>query len=145
MIEHSLKQLRQRYSEHILEIIRLMLKYDEHLRPSFTELSKLVLTSTENTIESPKGPHKRDKKTEQAAIKLNESSLSQEKGKKVNKVNSMRELIKDASSKRQMHPLVGGSMTDTNGMSSKILHRKPTDMSIQPSRAIEDSQANLMT
>lgn len=55
-----MKQLRQRYSEHILEIIRLMLKYDEHLRPSFTELSKLVLTSTENTIESPKGP-RRDK------------------------------------------------------------------------------------
>lgn len=75
MIEHSLKQLRQRYSEHILEIIRLMLKYDEHLRPSFTELSKLVLTSTENTIESPKGPHKQDKKMEQTAIKLNESSM----------------------------------------------------------------------
>ena len=139
-----MKQLRQRYSEHILEIIRLMLKYDEHLRPSFTELSKLVLTSTENTIESPKGP-RRDKKTDQAAIKLNESSLSQERGKKINKINSMRELIKDPSSERPIHPLVGGSMTDTNGMSSKILHRKPTDMSIQPSRAIEDSQANLMT
>lgn len=63
----------------------------------------------------------------------------------MNKVNSMREFIKDASSERQMHRLVGGSMTDTNGMSSKILHRKPTDMSIQPSRVIEDSQANLMT
>jgi hypothetical protein len=32
-----------------------MLKFDEGQRPSFTELSKLVLTSTENTIESPKG------------------------------------------------------------------------------------------
>ena len=32
-----------------------MLKFDEAQRPSFTELSKLVLTSTENTIESPKG------------------------------------------------------------------------------------------
>ena len=31
-----------------------MLKYDENERPSFVELAKLVLTSTENTIESPK-------------------------------------------------------------------------------------------
>ena len=34
-----------------------MLKFEESDRPSFVELSKLVLTSTENTIESPKpGP-----------------------------------------------------------------------------------------
>ena len=32
-----------------------MLKFDEPYRPSFIELAKLVLTSTENTIESPKG------------------------------------------------------------------------------------------
>ena len=31
-----------------------MLKFEESDRPSFTELSKLVLTSTENTIDSPK-------------------------------------------------------------------------------------------
>jgi hypothetical protein len=31
-----------------------MLKFDEAERPSFIELAKLVLTSTENTIESPK-------------------------------------------------------------------------------------------
>jgi hypothetical protein len=31
-----------------------MLKYEENERPSFVELAKLVLTSTENTIESPK-------------------------------------------------------------------------------------------
>ena len=31
-----------------------MLKFDECDRPSFIELAKLVLTSTENTIESPK-------------------------------------------------------------------------------------------
>lgn len=52
----------------------------------------------------------------------------------------MKELNKESERK----PL-GASLTDTNGMSSKILHRKPTDMSIQPSRAMEDSQANLMT
>ena len=34
-----------------------MLKFDENERPSFVELAKLVLTSTENSIESPKnGP-----------------------------------------------------------------------------------------
>lgn len=31
-----------------------MLKFEEVERPSFIELAKLVLTSTENTIESPK-------------------------------------------------------------------------------------------
>ena len=31
-----------------------MLKFDEADRPSFIELAKLVLTSTENTIDSPK-------------------------------------------------------------------------------------------
>ena len=31
-----------------------MLKFEEVDRPSFIELAKLVLTSTENTIESPK-------------------------------------------------------------------------------------------
>ena len=32
-----------------------MLKFEETERPSFVELAKLVLTSTENTLESPKG------------------------------------------------------------------------------------------
>jgi hypothetical protein len=31
-----------------------MLKFEEAERPSFIELAKLVLTSTENSIESPK-------------------------------------------------------------------------------------------
>lgn len=31
-----------------------MLKFEEAERPSFIELAKLVLTSTENTIDSPK-------------------------------------------------------------------------------------------
>ena len=33
-----------------------MLKFDEGERPSFVELAKLVLTSTENSLDSPKGP-----------------------------------------------------------------------------------------
>ena len=32
-----------------------MLKFEEKDRPSFVELAKLVLTSTENSLESPKG------------------------------------------------------------------------------------------
>jgi serine/threonine protein kinase len=56
LIETCLKKLKQRYSDHIIEIIRLMLKFEEADRPSFIELAKLVLTSTENTIDSPKGP-----------------------------------------------------------------------------------------
>jgi hypothetical protein len=54
LVDGGLKKLRQRYSDHIIEIIRLMLKYEEPERPSFVELAKLVLTSTENTLESPK-------------------------------------------------------------------------------------------
>jgi hypothetical protein len=54
LVEAGLKKLKARYSDHIIEIIRLMLKFEENDRPSFIELSKLVLTSTENTIESPK-------------------------------------------------------------------------------------------
>lgn len=54
MIDQGLKKLRSRYSDHILEIVRLMLKFEENDRPSFIELAKLVLTSTENSIESPK-------------------------------------------------------------------------------------------
>jgi len=54
LIDVGLKKLRVRYSDHVLEIIRLMLKFDEADRPSFIELAKLVLTSTENTIDSPK-------------------------------------------------------------------------------------------
>ncbi len=54
LVEAGLKKLRSRYSDHIIEIVRLMLKFDENERPSFIELAKLVLTSTENTIDSPK-------------------------------------------------------------------------------------------
>jgi hypothetical protein len=53
LIHDGLKKLKQRYNEHVIEIIRLMLKFDEVDRPSFVELSKLVLTSTDNTLESP--------------------------------------------------------------------------------------------
>lgn len=54
MIAGGLTKLKQRYSDHIIEIIRLMLKFEEQERPSFVELAKLVLTSTENSIDSPK-------------------------------------------------------------------------------------------
>jgi serine/threonine protein kinase len=62
LVEQGLKKLRQRYSDHIIEIIRLMLKFEETERPSFVELAKLVLTSTENTIESPKNGLPKDGK-----------------------------------------------------------------------------------
>ncbi len=46
--------MKPKFSDHIIEIVRLMLKFDEPERPSFIELAKLVLTSTENSIETPK-------------------------------------------------------------------------------------------
>ena len=70
LVEAGLKKLRQRYSDHIIEIIRLMLKFDEGERPSFVELAKLVLTSTENTLESPKnGINPKDPKAKVQPIK----------------------------------------------------------------------------
>ena len=68
-----------------------MLKFDEAERPSFVEIGKLVLTSTENTIESPKGEKKgvrshkslRDSKTF-SMNKLKESTPQlEDEGKKV--------------------------------------------------------------
>lgn len=63
MVEKCLHKLKQRYSDHIIEIIRLMLKFEESQRPSFVELGKLVLTSNDGTLESPKGgnPHIQNK------------------------------------------------------------------------------------
>ena len=54
LVEKGLQKLRSRYSDHIIEIIRLMIKFSEEERPSFVELAKLVLTSSDNTIDSPK-------------------------------------------------------------------------------------------
>ena len=54
LIDEGLKKMKKKFSDHIIEIIRLMLKFDESERPSFIELAKLVLTSTENSIDSPK-------------------------------------------------------------------------------------------
>ena len=65
-VEQGLKKLKSRYSDHIIEIIRLMLKFDEGERPSFIELAKLVLTSTENTIDSPKVAGGQGKKESQS-------------------------------------------------------------------------------
>ena len=51
LITAGLTSLRKRYSEHIVEILRLMLKFEERERPSFIELAKLVLTTDD--IDSP--------------------------------------------------------------------------------------------
>ena len=52
-IDDVIRSVRSRYSEHICEIIKLMLKFDENERPSFVELAKLVLTSEEGTLSTP--------------------------------------------------------------------------------------------
>ena len=59
-----------------------MLKFEESDRPSFIELAKLVLTSTENTIESPKN-------NKGAVSNQNlEKKNSEQPSKKVNKTFS---------------------------------------------------------
>jgi len=42
LIEAGMKRLRQKYSENVCEIIRLMLKFYEEERPTFLELGKLI-------------------------------------------------------------------------------------------------------
>jgi len=61
-----------------------MLKFEETERPSFVDLAKLVLTSTENTIESPKNGAKPGKDAKQIAG-----------GKTVSKVFSAKNLSRD--------------------------------------------------
>jgi hypothetical protein len=47
-----------------------MLKFDESQRPSFIELGKLVLTSNDGTLESPKGgnPHIQNKQIQENKV-----------------------------------------------------------------------------
>ena len=127
LIEIGLKKLKQRYSEHIIEIIRLMLKFEECDRPSFTELSKLVLTSTENTLESPKAA---------VATKGSIPKSGAMDSRKVSKVYSMREL-KD-------QPGIVASISDSK-LGPNRLDRKNITTSEMPSSQREDlmTQAEL--
>lgn len=72
LIEVGLKKLRKRYSEHICEILRLMLKFEEAERPSFVELAKLVLTSEDNTLQSPNEEFKREVNAEECKTPINQ-------------------------------------------------------------------------
>ena len=53
-----------------------MLKFEESERPSFVELAKLVLTSTENTLESPKNGDKPKKVANNKSVSKAFSSQS---------------------------------------------------------------------
>lgn len=58
-----------------------MLKYEETERPSFVELAKLVLTSTENTLESPKGDgNKKVSKNKSVSKAFSSQSLKDKDG-----------------------------------------------------------------
>ena len=45
LVDIGLKKLKSRYNDSIVEILRLMLKFNEIERPSFIELDKLILAS----------------------------------------------------------------------------------------------------
>mgnify|MGYP001332635411 CR=1 FL=1 len=45
LVDLGLKKLKSRYNDSIVEILRLMLKFNEIERPSFIELDKLILAS----------------------------------------------------------------------------------------------------
>ena len=105
LVESGLKKLRQRYSDHIIEIIRLMLKFEESERPSFVELAKLVLTSTENTIESPKnGLKSKDSKpggNKSVSKVFSQKSLKDKDGNPINSKHQIKGDTDEASGGRQ--------------------------------------------
>lgn len=109
-----------------------MLRFSESERPSFTELAKLVLTSTENTIESPKTGGQ-SAKQKQATLQTGKTAGLD--SLKVNKVYSMKNFGNNEAFSISEKP------------ASSKLQRKGTDHSMQQptSQPMEDSQANLMT
>ena len=69
-----------------------MLKFEEKDRPSFVELAKLVLTSTENSLDSPKGDGiagKKMSKPNNLAGNASQSKSIEINNKKVSKTFSM--------------------------------------------------------
>ena len=123
-----MKKLKQRFSDHIIEIIRLMLKFEENERPSFIELSKLVLTSTENTIESPKpgAPAK-------PGVKPSSKVQADRKVSKTFSMNNLKEQPGDLG-------------TDSEVQKSSHVGRKVIDQnSSHPSHLQEETAQNLMT
>ena len=95
-INSGLKKIRKRYSNHICEIIKIMLNFDENERPSFLELSKLVLTSEDNTLNS-----KKDEMNFREEIKENfpsSSLLVKNSAVKINSLNNEQQEREDSSS-----------------------------------------------
>ena len=52
LIEVGIKKLKSKFSDHVCEVMKLMLRFNETDRPSFIEMAKLVLTTADNTIEN---------------------------------------------------------------------------------------------
>mmetsp|Transcript_12506 Transcript_12506/g.12274 ORF Transcript_12506/g.12274 Transcript_12506/m.12274 type:complete len:180 (-) Transcript_12506:752-1291(-) len=104
-----------------------MLKFEENDRPSFIELAKLVLTSTENTIESPKG----GKAAGATPGNILEKKVSEQQ-KKVNKTFSSQNFKENV--------IIGNLNQESNTVSNhaevKITGKKGQ---------MEESQQNLMT
>ena len=66
-----------------------MLKFDEAERPSFVELAKLVLTSTDNTLESPNGTKMvNGKRVVESGNKVLAGNISQGKSIEISKKES---------------------------------------------------------
>ena len=97
-VEEGLKNLNKRYSDHICEIINLMMKFDEEERPSFIELAKLVLTSEDNTLNTNKDDNNR---LEDRKENFPSSSLpikKRESAEAVSSPNVSQQLREDSSS-----------------------------------------------
>lgn len=103
LVEKGIQELKVRYSDHVLEIVRLMLKFEEKERPSFIELGKLVLTSTDNSpVVSPKG----DKKMNVSGPRKSFQSQEATKRSGVAKTFSMQKL-KDTANQEEIKSIQG--------------------------------------
>lgn len=104
LIELGLKKLGQRYSDHIVEIIRMMLKFEEPERPSFIEMAKLVLTT--DTI-APVNPLTKKTQSYGSQVKINQkskmNSTSTHKTESVNDLATQCELFRSYATENHLY------------------------------------------
>ena len=96
-----------------------MLKFEEAERPSFVELAKLVLTSTENTLESPKGGTKvvNGKKVVETG---NKTLAGNPSGSKSMDINKKVQKTFSANNLKENDGLVAGQSSNVPGSMEKV-------------------------
>ena len=119
-----------------------MLKFEEKDRPSFVELAKLVLTSTENSLDSPKGEaglggKKMSKPNNMAMGNANASKSIELQNKKVSKTFSMQNFNeKDGTPDGNEQVSAAAASMEKGQIRNKVID---TTQSHQPNATHEES------